>query len=201
MASTTLDADRFRVLTRGGDLDRVLRGIAAAERVGLRPIKLNVVLMGGENDDEIADFVRLTADRAIIVRFIELMPIGESAAWERSSFIPAHAVLAACPTLQAIGDGGDGVAQVYQLPGGVGKVGLISPMSRDFCGRCNRVRVTADGKLKPCLHGADEIDLRGLTDAALEDTMRAGILGKPARHNMTGDRPSESGRPMHQIGG
>jgi len=197
----TLDADKFRTFTRGGELADVLRGIEAAEAAGLTPIKLNVVLMGGENDDEISAFVALTRDRPINVRFIELMPIGESADWPAERFISGDAVLSACPELQSNPQDGDGVARIYRLPGGVGKVGLISPMSRHFCARCNRIRVTADGKLKPCLHSEQEITLQGLHGEALADALRAGIAAKPKAHNMDANHPSESRRNMHQIGG
>ncbi|MCL2589261.1 MAG: GTP 3',8-cyclase MoaA [Oscillospiraceae bacterium] len=197
----TLDPDKFRTFTRGGELSQVLQGIEAAERVGLTPLKLNVVLMGGENEDEIADFVGLTQYRPINVRFIELMPIGESADWQPERFISGDAVLEACPTLVPEPGANDGVARVYRLPGGVGKIGLISPMSQHFCDRCNRIRVTADGKLKPCLHSDQELSLRGLHGAELIAALKAGIGEKPDSHNMATDRPSEAGRNMHQIGG
>ena len=197
----TLNAKKFKAFTRGGRLDHVLGGLSVAEAVGLTPIKLNVVLIGGENDDEIADFVALTEHRPINVRFIELMPLGESAHWPESRFIPVDRVLEACPTLEPATGEGAGVARIYQLPGAVGKVGLISPMSRGFCNSCDRVRITADGKLKPCLHSDEEIPLRGLRGPALEEALRAGIAAKPREHSLEPGRPSESGRNMNQIGG
>jgi len=192
---------QFFALTGGGDLAAVLRGLDAAERAGLVPMKLNVVLMGGINEDKIPDFVALTKHRPIIVRFIELMPIGESTAFVTERLVSSDAVLHACPELTPVPGRLQGVARVYQLPNAVGKVGLIRPMSRHFCGQCNRIRVTADGNVKPCLHHEVETSLRGLTGEGLVAALRQGILSKPAGHTMTSHRPSRAGRNMHQIGG
>ena len=194
----SLDAGRFHALT-GGDLSAVLRGIDAAMGAGLL-VKLNVVLMRGVNDGEIGDFVALTRDRGLHVRFIELMPIGAGLTSLPERFLSADAVLEACPELESV-SGYDGVAEVYCLPGVYAKIGLIRPMSRHFCMRCDRVRVTADGRLKPCLHAMEEIRLRGLSGSALETALRDGIWGKPCGHHMDLDTPSESGRGMRQIGG
>jgi len=195
----SLDADRFHALTRGGDLEAVLHGINASVQAGLL-VKLNVVLMKGINDGEIAEFVAMTQNPGVQVRFIELMPIGVSADSLPERFLSADTVLDACPTLEPVSDT-DGVAQLYRLPDGLATVGLIRPMSRHFCTHCNRIRVTADGKLKPCLHAAEEVSLRGLSGSALEKTLRDGIWGKPSQHHMDLDTPSESTRGMHQIGG
>ncbi len=195
----SLQAEKFRTITRTGDFQDVLDGLRAAENAGFTHTKLNAVLMGGVNDDEIADFVALTKDRDISVRFIELMPMGECADWPKERFISSEAVLEAVPALQEVG--GDGVAQTYQVPGYRGTVGLIHPLSRRFCHKCNRIRLTADGKLKPCLHSDEEIPLRGLHGEALEATIRRAILEKPACHAMDATHASETHRAMHQIGG
>ncbi len=195
----TMDPEKYARITRCGKLSDVLAGLEAAERAGFTHTKLNCVLMGGINDDEIAEFVGLTRERDYAVRFIELMPIGESAAWDRARFLSGDAVLRAVPALQNAGT--DGVAETYRVPGWKGSVGLIKPISRHFCPSCNRIRLTADGKLKPCLHSAQEISLRGLNDREMEQTIRAAILAKPQRHHLDGGTASESRRGMNAIGG
>lgn len=198
----SLRPERYAAITRGGRLADALAGIEAARVAGLAPLKVNCVLMGGVNDDEVADIARLARDHALDVRFIELMPIGEAARWPRSRFVPAEAVLAALPELEpVVGLGRDGVAELFSAPGWAGRVGLIRPMSHRFCAGCTRIRVTADGRLKPCLHSADEIDLRGLSGEALRDAILAGIALKPAHHGMDGAHASESARAMNEIGG
>jgi len=197
----TLRPDRYTEITRGGKLDRVLNGIAAAFSAGLLPVKVNVVLMEDMNRDEIPDFVALTQHMPLQIRFIELMPIGVSADWEKRKFIGEEVVLAAAPELIPCEETQGGVARIYRLPNSVGNIGLISPMSRHFCGRCNRIRITADGKLKPCLHSSSEINLKGLSGSALRDAIAAGIADKPLSHHMNETGASESVRAMHQIGG
>ena len=195
----TLRPERYREITRTGKLENVLRGIEAAERAGFENIKLNCVLLGGMNDDEIGDFVRLTAKKPWQVRFIELMPMGVCAAWPPERFLPAREVLSRVPELRPAGR--SGVAQLYRLPGAAGTVGLIEPMSCAFCADCTRIRITADGKLKPCLHSDAELALRGLSGAELEAAIRRGILMKPARHRMDETGVTETHRGMFAIGG
>ena len=153
----TLRPDRFRDITRVGSLADVLRGLEAAESAGFQNLKLNCVLLGGVSDDEISDFAALTLTHPWQVRFIELMPMGTCVGWDRAHFLPSDAVLARCPQLREVGT--QGVCRVYRLPGARGTVGLISPMSHRFCSGCDRIRVTADGRLKPCLHSSEEIPL------------------------------------------
>lgn len=195
----TLRPERYRAITRVGELSDALRGLEAAEQAGFRGTKLNCVLMGGINDDEIADFAALTRERALGMRFIELMPMGVCAGWDRQRFLPARAVLERLPELEHIGT--DGVSALYRLPGAKGTVGLIEPMSHAFCAECSRIRITADGKLKPCLHSDVEIPLRGLSGEALLDALRAGIARKPERHDLARDGVSRAGRSMNEIGG
>ena len=194
----TLRPDRFADLTRTGNLSDVLEGIAAAEAAGFTGLKLDTVLIGGLNDDEIDDLVNLTRDHDWEVRFIELMPMGECARWDKSCFLSSDRVLEVCPDLAPIAP--NGVARRYQVPGWPGSVGLIEPMSHRFCASCNRIRVTADGKLKGCLHAREELNLRGLHGQTLEDAIRQGILQKPAGHSLE-DTGSQTPRRMHQIGG
>ena len=192
----TLRAERFAYMTRVGRLEDVLRGLEAAGAAGFTHTKLNVVLMKFFNDDEIPAFVGLARRYPVEVRFIELMPIGEG---RNASFLPAQAVLDACPDL--LPAEGSGVARRFRPPDGPGLVGLIEPMSRRFCAACDRIRVMADGNLKPCLHSDQEIPLRGLHGEALRRAVRAGIAAKPERHHMDATGRSEAGRNMHQIGG
>ena len=193
----TLNEERFRAITRLGTLSDVLRGIEAAERAGFEKIKLNCVLLGGVNDDEIADFAALTRAHDWQGRFIERMPMG--CGRDFGAYLPAQAVLERCPELEAISH--DGVAACYRFPGAKGTVGLIAPMSRAFCSECSRVRITADGKLKPCLHSAAELSLRGLSGDELEAAIRRGILMKPERHHMDETGETEAQRGMFAIGG
>lgn len=193
----TLRPDRFRAITRLGELAEVQRGIRAAEAAGFSRLKLNCVLMGGVNDDEVADFAALTRDRPWQVRFIELMPMGPCAGWERDCFVPVTRVLERCPELRP--ERSEGVASCWRLPGAAGTVGLITPMSHAFCGGCDRIRITADGRLKPCLHSDEEISLRGLKGTDLTEAVQQGISRKPMGHHLqTG---SDTGRDMNEIGG
>ena len=194
----TLRENSFASMTRRGRLAEVLDGIAAAEQAGFQNLKLNTVLIGGWNDAEIPDLVRLTLTHPWEIRFIELMPMGECADWEPSCFLPAEAVLRACPALEPVPDGG--VARRYRLPGAVGTVGLISPLSCSFCSRCNRIRVTAEGNLKSCLHSGEELPLRGLHGEELKAAICRGIGQKPKRHHLL-ETGSGAGRDMNEIGG
>ena len=195
----TLSPEKYAQITRGGDLRQALDGLQAAWGAGFRHIKLNAVLIGGFNDDEIISLAALTKDADIALRFIELMPIGECAGWNKVRSIPAKTVLERLPDLVRVEN--DGVSLSYRLPGYQGTVGLISPVSCHFCPGCNRIRVTADGKLKPCLHSSVELPLRGLHGAALEAAVAEGILSKPQRHHLTEQGESGSLRNMNRIGG
>ena len=193
----TLNEECFRAITRLGTLQDTLDGIEAAERAGFAKIKLNCVLLGGVNDDEIADFVDLTREHPWQVRFIERMPMG--CGKDFGTYLPSQAVLDRCPELEAVSH--DGVAACYRLPDAKGTVGLIAPMSHAFCAEYSRIRITADGKLKPCLHSDAEITLRGLSGEELEQAIRRGILMKPERHHMDETGVTETHRGMFAIGG
>lgn len=197
----TLDPARYRGITRTGNLQEALDGINAAFEAGFEKIKINTVLMGGFNDDEIKDFVALTKDKPIEVRFIELMPIGGGIDFDRDRFISCQQVLAAVPELEPLG-GADGVAVMYRLPDAKGRVGLIRPISCEFCGDCNKIRLTADGMLKPCLHSDAEISIKGKKQEEMTEIIRDTILQKPQmRDTLDADNPSHAGRNMNSIGG
>ncbi|MCI7438251.1 MAG: GTP 3',8-cyclase MoaA [Coriobacteriaceae bacterium] len=195
----TLDAARYAAITRRGALADALAGLEAARAAGFANTKINCVLIGGVNDDELRPLAELARDRAITVRFIELMRMGECAGWPKGRFVSADKVLSAVPELEPVG--GQGVSELYHAPGWQGDVGLIRPMTHRFCGSCDRIRVTADGRLKPCLHSAAEISLRGLSGRELVKAMRAGIAAKPRGHRMDAVRASDSLRAMNEIGG
>ena len=194
----TLDPEKFHTITRRGQAEDVLAGIRAAEEAGFTNLKLNTVLMGGINDDEIPQLVELTRDHPWQLRFIELMPMHICAAWPKERFLPAETVLRRVPELQPIGEGS--VTREYQVPGWAGTVGLITPLTHRFCDRCDRIRVTADGKLKPCLHTDQEILLRGLRGEELVNAIRQGIAAKPRSHALELGQ-SGTHRNMNQIGG
>jgi GTP 3',8-cyclase len=196
----TLKPERYGHITRIGELSQALAGIEAARAEGFQDLKINCVLMGGVNDDEICDFVRLAKENPYEVRFIELMPMGECADWPSERFISGDAVLAAVPELERLG--ASGVAELYAGPGYLGLVGLIRAVSHRFCSGCDRIRVTADGRLKPCLHSEAEVALRGLHGGELVEALRAGISAKPANHNLApGKSASATPRSMFEIGG
>ncbi|MDE8734517.1 GTP 3',8-cyclase MoaA [Eubacteriales bacterium DFI.9.88] len=197
----TLNPEKYHHITRLGELSDALAGLKAAEDAGFTNIKINNVLMGGFNDDETEDFVNLTREQPIEVRFIELMPIGGGIGFDRAQFVSCDTVLEKVPQLRSL-NREEGVARLYALPGAAGRVGLIRPVSCDFCEGCNKIRLTADGKLKPCLHSDQEISLKGLNEDQMEETLRGAIMDKPQKREELGaDSPSKAGRDMNQIGG
>lgn len=194
----TLRPDRFRSMTRTGKLDQALAGITAAEAAGFTRLKLNTVLIGGFNDDELEELLALTVNHPWELRLIELMPMGPCSEWCSERFLSGTAILNRFPHLEPIRS--QGVARRYRLPGAKGTVGLISPLSCGFCAQCRRIRITADGTLKGCLHSREELTLRGLHGAELEQAIRRGILQKPREHHLA-ERSSDTPRSMNQIGG
>ena len=183
----TLSDKKYEEITRGGKLSDTLRGIEEAKKLGFEKIKLNVVLIGGFNDDEIESLVNITKNEDIDVRFIELMPIGECTSWSLNNFIPTSKVIERCTNLEPVDyEDISSPAKYYKLPNAKGKVGLINPISCKFCQNCNRIRITADGKLKTCLHSDDEKDLRVYLDDKnkLKDEIIKSILLKPKEHNL-----------------
>ncbi|MCI7812793.1 MAG: GTP 3',8-cyclase MoaA [Lachnospiraceae bacterium] len=197
----TLNEEKYAYITRIGRLKDALAGLDAALCVGFEKIKINVVLIGGFNDDEITELAKLSVKYPVDVRFIELMPMYDSGDFDGSAFVSCETVLHALPQLEKTEQDG-GVAKLYRLPGGKGKIGLISPVSAHFCGECNRIRLTADGKIKPCLHSAEEFSVRGLDCEGMRRQMEQAIWNKPAWHGvLSAEERSRAGRNMNQIGG
>jgi len=203
----TLKPDRFKLITRLGDnLGEVLEGIEVAKAVGLEPVKLNMVVMAGINDDELLDFAAKTITEGWHVRFIELMPIvGKdtahffSASEMRQRLEPMGELTPYLPSV------GNGPAKYFRLPQAKGAIGFITPISEHFCFQCNRMRLTADGRLRPCLLSDYEVDLKkplrsGISLAGLKELFKQAVANKPQHHNLAeGSVPKD--RPFSQVGG
>ncbi len=205
----TLDAERFTKITRFGKLESVWRGIFAAERAGLTPIKLNSVIVRGYNEEDIVDLARLTLDHAWDMRFIEMMPLGSIAEFQVESIVTAEEMQARVQ--DALGEliplewNGHDPARPYKLQGGRGTLGFISSVSAPFCEGCDRVRLTSDGRLRLCLLRDDEVELlepirNGASDAELRELIGRGVYNKPWGHGLANNVIAES-RIMSQIGG
>ena len=197
----TLDQNRYKLMTRGGELKSVLEGIQTAKEVGLK-IKLNCVVNKGINDDEVGRFIQLTQDWGVDVRFIELMPIGQNIQYAQEHFYSNEIILNQFPELKPVkAEDPSSPARYYQLEGAKGKVGLISPLSCNFCAYCNRLRLTPDGKLKPCLHSDIEIDLKTAlrNNQDILPLILESYQIKPEKHLL--DEHKMIVRQMSQIGG
>jgi len=206
----TLRPDRFRRITRWGEIEAVWRGIAAAEAAGLTPIKINMVVLRGLNDDEVVEMAALSLEKEWHIRFIEWMPLG-SVAWQPpGEMVTAEAIQRKLTAhfgslIPAPSANGSGPARTFQLPGGRGSVGFISPVSRHFCDTCNRLRLTADGRLRPCLLTDHEVEVkealrRGASREELRQLYRLALRIKPEGHTLAlGHHPQR--RVMAQIGG
>ncbi len=200
----SLQEDRYREITRGGELKDVLRGIDKALELDMKPVKLNAVVIGGYNEEELEDFANLTYDQPIDVRFIELMPVGEASQWAKSRFISNDTIKKRLGLLHPLKGAQGSPAKYYQLPGAKGKIGFINPISDHFCSECNRIRLTSDGKLKPCLHSNEEIDLLPILrdhPEKIGEIVAAAIDAKPERHLLNQENAICTSRNMCQIGG
>ena len=206
----SMKEERFHEITRRGDMNSVIRSIEKALSLDLAPIKINTVVMKGINDDEILSFVELAKRLPLHVRFIEFMPIGDLPFYQTDRMVPTADVQALIEEKYALHRGtvvpGNGPAQCYQIEGGKGSVGFISAMSNHFCAACNRIRMTADGKLRSCLFGKQEVNLKlalqnGASDEKLAALFRKAIREKPNRHHMDEGWGSDNERKMYQIGG
>jgi len=204
----TLKPERFRQITRYGDLADTLKGIEAAGAVGLTPVKINMVVMAGVNDDELPDFARKTVSDGWHVRFIEHMPVnGDSS--KAINLVSANEMRKRIESLGKLEsskmDVGNGPAKYFRLPGAAGTIGFITPVTEHFCYQCNRLRLTADGKLRLCLLNEDEIDLKeplrsGASVAELKTLIENAIAKKPKSHHLA-EGTSHKGRPFSQVGG
>jgi cyclic pyranopterin phosphate synthase len=206
----SFDERRFRDITRGGDLGRVLAGLEAAEREGLEPIKINVVVLRGRNDDEVLDFAAVTRERPWHVRFIEMMPLEGNVQDHTARYVSTDEIRR---TLASLGEmipapelRGNGPAATMRFPGAPGTVGFISPLNHSFCDTCNRIRLTADGRLRLCLFGDHEIDLAtpvraGYADDVIAERIIDGLAVKPERHALDLGTPASRLIALSQVGG
>lgn len=207
----SLHPGKFRKITGHDNYERVWRGINRAEELGFFPLKINMVPVRGINEDEVANFARLTLDRRFHVRFIEFMPIGADDRWHRDSCVPASEIRSVIerevgPLTPFTSGNSAGPSDNYQLPDARGVIGFISPITRHFCESCRRLRLTADGKIRPCLLSDSEIDIKaplrgGCDDAELERLFRLALEIKPDRHYVNEAGPCCFKRTMSRIGG
>lgn len=206
----TLDRDGFEEIARrpARRFDETLEGLRAAEEAGFAPIKINCVIMRGLNDHEVVDFAEITRERPWHVRFIELMPVGENLHLT-DRFVSTDEVLDRIRAIEDLrpdpGPRGNGPAVYYRFPGGAGTVGAITPLSHNYCDRCNRMRLTADGKLRTCLFGDHEVDLKGplRETGRIEGAVAEALAGKPKRHYLELGTAAGSGglAALSQVGG
>lgn len=210
----SLNKDKYSYITNGGSLDAVLRGIARAEEVGFSPIKINVVAIKGFNDDEVLDFAGLAVNKPFQIRFIELMPVGQANLDYNGDYISAEKLIEKVgerfelEPIKNKKNKSDGPARIFKIKGGLGEIGFINPVSGHFCATCNRMRLTADGKLRVCLLNEAEIDLKKAlrekcSDEQLEKFIRDAVLLKPKEHYIicTEDSLKKCYRNMSEIGG
>lgn len=206
----TLKSERFKEITGFDAFSRVWAGIGKAIELGFSPVKLNVVAMKGVNDDEFVDFARMTITEHLHVRFIEFMPIGESSIWDKSKYISSAEIMDLLAPLGALEPAPsrrmDGPARVFRFAGAAGSVGFISPMSHHFCDRCNRLRLTSEGRLRSCLLSDRETDLKqslrsGAEDGEIRELIIAAILNKPKGHSLSTENGGSCHGQMSRIGG
>ncbi len=201
----TLIEERYKFITRRGTLRQALDGLEAALNTGFGKVKINVVLLGGFNDDEILPLAELTRKYPVDVRFIEWMPMYDSGDFDGEAIYPCHRAFERIrerekELIPQEADGG--VAKLYRMPGAMGNVGFITPISAHFCKECRRIRVTSDGKIKPCLHSREEWPVKGMSREGMKEQMKRAIWAKPECHaGMSAECRSQSGRNMNRIGG
>jgi len=207
----SLKPNRFAQITGQDRLAEVLTGIKAADAAGLTPIKINTVVMRGVNDDEVTDLAAMTFNKPYHVRFIELMPFQHASCSDYDRLhVPVGEIIRKIPGIDRarvnpILDN-PGPARMCALPGAQGQIGFIAPMSWHFCGSCNRLRLTADGKIRSCLFSSDEMDIktllrRGASKKKLIDFFTLAVRHKPRRHHLSENRHGKTGRGMYAIGG
>jgi cyclic pyranopterin phosphate synthase len=198
----------FARITRGGDLARVLAGMDAAGKAGFAPLKINMVVMRGVNDDEILDFAALSIDKPYTVRFIEYMPTLQDEGWN-AQCMPGSEILARIAERHAllplIGAEMAGPARNYKIEGARGAIGIITPVSGHFCESCNRIRVTSAGLVRGCLFSEQGVDLKPLLahddPSLLPETLRSIVTGKPGRHHLAEEGEEQRRLNMSRIGG
>lgn len=199
----TLDEKKFKYLTRGGDISKVISAIEKCIKIGLTPVKINTVVIRGVNDSEILDLANLTRELPVNVRFIELMPIGQGEKLYEKGAIFSDEIRSMIPGLTALKHKEGSTASIYKIKNSKGTVGFISPLSCKFCSSCNRIRLTSTGTVKPCLHSSSEINLREYidNDIKLVSALKDAIYNKPSEHRLKEEKKSKSLKMMYEIGG
>lgn len=199
----TLNEDKFKKITRIGDLNKVLDSIDKCLSIGLAPVKINTVLMRNVNDVEFDDFLNLIRELPLEIRFIELMPIGEGTKLYEERKLDFTEILKVHPELVPIENEKSSTAELYKIEGAKGKIGFIRPISCKFCSHCNKIRLTSTGTIKPCLHSKDEINIKKYLDneEVLTNVLKLAIYNKPMEHYMDEENVSRSQKKMYQIGG
>lgn len=202
----TLNREKFKTITRRDLFDEAFNGLLSAIKEGFDQVKVNTVLIGGFNDDEIEELGKLTLKYPIDVRFIELMPMMNDPLLTKKSFIKGEEVLKRFKGIKEVPHENNSVARLYKLDGALGRIGLISPVYDLFCHSCNRIRLTADGHIKPCLHSKEEFSIKGKSEEEMEEIIKKAILSKPREHeDLTcseyEDAFTTGGRTMNRIGG
>jgi len=206
----SMDPKRYEEITKGNNLSDVWEGIRAAEELGFSPIKINMVPIRGFNDNEIKEFAALTFNKPYHIRFIEFMPTGAKDIWSKEKYISTKELKEAISGLGELkpikNEWGSGPAKNFKLLNAKGVIGFISAVSDHFCAGCNRLRLTSDGKLRPCLFSDSEIDLKkalreGCDDDELQRLLLLGLQIKPEKHNINESDPNAIERPMSAIGG
>lgn len=199
----TMKEDKYRMVTRGGDIKKIFSAIEKCISLGLNPVKINAVLIKGINDNEIEDFINLTREMPVHVRFIELMPIGEGVKLYEYGAISSEEIIDNLVGLIPVKTDRSSTARVFKVKDSKGTIGFISPMSCKFCSECNRLRLTSSGTIKPCLHSESETSIREYieNEVALTAAIKNIIFNKPAEHHLEIDKESKSQKMMYQIGG
>lgn len=205
----SLQQDKYYEITRGGDIKNVFDGIMEARNEGLLPVKINMIPIRGINDDEIEDFAMLTKDAPYHVRFIEFMPMAPGKLWAENTYVPTDEIkrrVSSITPLTPVKLRRSGPARYYRMDGAAGVIGFISPVSHYFCDSCNRLRMTSEGKVRPCLFNDTEVNLRsairsGADDDEIERLLRHSIDIKPKRHTISPETSFEHLEPMSRIGG
>jgi cyclic pyranopterin phosphate synthase len=200
---------RFADMTRRDALEKVLAGLRAAEAAGLTPIKINCVVIGGTNDDEVVDFARWARETGYAVRFIEYMPLDAEHAWERAKVVPAARILDAIGAVHPLvgEEHGTEPATTYRFADGApGSIGVIASVTEPFCDTCNRLRLTAEGQMRSCLFALEETDLRapmrdGASDDELIALIRGNVWAKWSGHRINHPDFVQPARSMSMIGG
>jgi cyclic pyranopterin phosphate synthase len=206
----TVRHETFATITRRDRLDDVIAGLAAADAAGMRPVKVNAVLMRGVNDDQAAELLAWCLERSYELRFIEQMPLDAQHGWSRDTMVTADEIFALLATHfhlePAVEPRGSAPAELFTVDGGPGTVGVIASVTRPFCGDCDRVRITADGQVRTCLFAREESDLRGAIRAGAEDDeiadrWRLAMSTKQPGHGIDDRGFLQPARPMSAIGG